>query len=112
MQIHARSVRMLAFATALLLQNAAWSAESFTLVIKDHRFDPAVLEVPSGQKFKLVVRNEDSTSEEFESKSLKREKIVPGRSQVTLSIGPLEPGTHEFFGEFHEATAKGRIVAK
>lgn len=108
-----RLARLLAvFAVALLAQNAAQAAESYTLSIKDHRFNPAELEVPAGQKFKLVVRNEDSTPEEFESKSLKREKIVKGKSEIILNLGPLEPGSYEFFGEFHEESAKGRLIAK
>jgi plastocyanin len=107
-----RSARFAAFAFALLAQNAVSAAESYTLTIKDHRFEPAELEVPAGQKFKLVVKNEDATPEEFESKSLKREKIVKGKSEILMNLGPLEPGNYEFFGEFHEATAKGRLVAK
>lgn len=96
----------------LLPMASAFAAEDYTLTIKDHQFTPAELEVPAGQKFKLVVKNEDSTPEEFESKSLKREKIVPGKKQIIVPLGPLDPGTYEFVGEFHEATAKGRLIAK
>jgi len=88
------------------------AADAYTLTIREHRFEPAELEVPAGKKIKLVVKNEDSTPEEFESRSLKREKVIPGKSQATVSIGPLDPGTYDFFGEFHEESAKGRIVAK
>ncbi|HSD73202.1 MAG TPA: cupredoxin domain-containing protein, partial [Steroidobacteraceae bacterium] len=49
----------------------------FKLVIKDHRFVPAELKVPAGQKIKLVVDNQDATPEEFESYTLNREKVVP-----------------------------------
>lgn len=101
-----------AFLVAFLAQNPGNAAESFTLSIKDHRFNPEELQVPAGQKFKLIVKNEDSTPEEFESKSLKREKIVKGNSQIILNLGPLDPGKYEFFGEFHEESAKGRLIAK
>ena len=84
---------------------------SFTLSIKDHRFEPAELKVPAGQKFKLVVKNLDPTAEEFESHDLKREKVIPGKSETTLVIGPLKPRTYKFIGEFHQKTAKGSIVA-
>ena len=86
--------------------------EPYALAIRDHQFVPSEIEIPAGKKIKLIVANEDSTPEEFESRSLKREKIIPGKSRVTLSIGPLDPGSYEFFGEFHEATAKGRLIAK
>jgi hypothetical protein len=83
-----------------------------TIKIKDHRFTPAEVRVPANQKIKLVVVNEDRTPEEFESHELKREKVIPGNSRAQIFIGPLKPGRYPFFGEFHEATAKGVIVAE
>lgn len=91
---------------------SAAADDSYTLTIKDHRFEPAQLEVPAGKKLKLLVQNLDPTPEEFESHDLKREKIIPGKSQALISIGPLKPGTYKFVGEYHESTAQGRIVAK
>jgi plastocyanin len=82
------------------------------LVIKNHRFEPAQLKVPAGQRIKLVVHNQDTTPEEFESHDLNREKIVPGGAKVSLFIGPLKPGRYAFFGEFNEATAQGAVVAE
>jgi plastocyanin len=82
------------------------------LVIKNHRFEPAELKVPSGQRIKLVVHNQDATPEEFESHSLNREKIVPAGTKATIYIGPLKPGSYAFFGEYNEATAKGTVVAE
>lgn len=100
----------LAWAVAVAPQ--AQSAENLQLVIKDHKFAPETLEVPAGQKLKVVVKNEDSTPEEFESKTLKREKIVPARSQISMNIGPLDAGEYPFVGEFHEKTAQGKLIAK
>ena len=82
------------------------------LAIKDHRFEPAELKVPAGQRIRLVVHNQDRTPEEFESHSLNREKIIPGGAKATLYIGPLKPGRYEFFGEYNPATAKGAVVAE
>jgi hypothetical protein len=82
------------------------------IVIKDHRFDPAELQVPAGVKLKLLVKNLDTTPEEFESHTLHREKVVPGGSEITVFVGPLDPGTYDFFGDFNPATAQGRIIAK
>jgi plastocyanin len=99
-------------AAMLLTFNPVLAEESFTIVFKDHRIVPAELQVPAGQKITLIVDNQDPTPEEFESHSLKREKVIPGNSKATIKIGPLKPGTYEIFGEFHESTAQGRIVAK
>ena len=86
--------------------------DSYTLTIKDHRFEPVQLDVPAGKKLKLTVKNLDPTPEEFESHDLKREKVIAGKSQAVISIGPLKPGTYKFVGEYNESTAKGQIVAK
>jgi hypothetical protein len=96
---------------ALLLP---WSAlaEDYKLVIKDHRFQPAEITIPSGTKIKLLVENQDGTPEEFESYSLNREKIIAGNSKATLFIGPLSPGKYPFFGEFNPQTAQGILIAK
>lgn len=90
----------------------AQAGESYELVIRDHRFEPEVLNVPAGKKFKLLVKNLDATPEEFESHDLKREKVIAGKSSATLTLGPLKPGSYKFVGEYHEKTAQGQIVAK
>lgn len=82
------------------------------LVIREHRFVPAELKVPAGVKVKLLVRNEDATAEEFESHELNREKVIAPRSQATIYVGPLKPGRYPFFGEFHEKTAQGVLIAE
>ena len=98
---------------AFTLAGVATAAEpEILLVIKNHRFEPAELKVPSGQRIKLVVHNQDSTPEEFESHSLNREKVIPGGAKATIYIGPLKPGRYDFFGEYNEATAKGAVVAE
>ena len=82
------------------------------LSIRNHRFEPAEIKVPAGQRIKLVVRNEDATPEEFESHTLNREKIIPGGATATIFIGPLKPGRYSFYGEYNEATAKGAVIAE
>lgn len=84
----------------------------YTLNIKDHRFQPTELTIPANTKVKLVVKNLDPTPEEFESHDLHREKIVTGKGQVMILIGPLDPGIYKFFGDFHQDTAQGRLVVK
>ncbi len=81
-------------------------------MIKDHRFEPATLDLPAGRKVKLVIENQDDTAEEFESYDLNREKVVGPSGKISLFVGPLRAGTYKFFGEFHQATAQGVIVVK
>ena len=92
---------------------AALAADGdYTLVIKDHRFQPTELNVPAGRKIRLLIENRDATPEEFESYALNREKVITGNGRATLYIGPLDAGRYPFIGEFNEATAQGVIVAE
>ena len=98
---------VLAMATSASAQDPA-----YTLVIKEHQFQPTEIEIPAGQKIALTVKNNDSTPEEFESTELRREKVVAGGEEITVYIGPLKPGKYEFFGDFNPKTARGHIVVK
>ena len=82
------------------------------LTIEQHVFTPAELRVKSGQPFVLVITNRDATPEEFESKELRLEKVIPANRTLKIRVPALKPGTYRFFGEYHEATAKGQIVAE
>jgi plastocyanin len=95
-----------------LVSTFALAEPEALLVIKNNRFQPAELKVPAGQRVKLTVHNQDATAEEFESHSLNREKIVPPGAKVVVYVGPLKPGRYDFFGEYHEATAQGVLVAE
>lgn len=105
---------LVAAAMLLALAGTAGAADlpEFTLVIKDHVYRPSELKVPAGTKFKLIVRNDDPTPEEFESTDFNREKIVLPNSSITVFIGPLRAGSYAFFGDFHQATAKGRLIVE
>ena len=100
--------------TAVLLLSAVSRAEepAIEIKIRDHRFVPAEIEIPAGEKRLLIIENEDATVEEFESHSLHREKIIAPHAKASVYVGPLKPGRYEFQGEYNEPTAKGAIVAK
>ena len=105
------------FAVAILLAalgtpSAQAHAQELNLVIRNHQFEPQELRVPAGKRVSIYVANEDATPEEFESATLKVEKIIPGKSKGLVRIGPLAPGRYEFIGEFNADTAKGVIIAE
>ena len=106
-------LRTALFACGLMAAGPALAQDAeFKLTIKDHKFSPSELTVPAGKKVKLVIENQDATAEEFESKELNREKVVPAKKSVTVFIGPLKPGSYPFFGEFNPKTAQGVVIAK
>jgi hypothetical protein len=111
------AVLRLAILTAVLTwfaQTVAEAADAVTLrtSIKDHRFQPTELKAPANTPITLVVRNLDPTPEEFESKTLRVEKVVAGNSEITIKLRPLAPGRYRFYGDFNEATAEGAVVAE
>lgn len=107
-----KSRKLILGLTLVLPISAFAQLPHFILTISDHRFEPSEITVPAGKRIRLVIENRDSTPEEFESRSLRVEKVIPGGSKGTVTIGPLKPGAYEFVGEFHESSAKGTLHAK
>ena len=101
------------FTTALILAFAGGAmAETIELTLKDHKFSPAAFTVPANQKFQIKLTNHDETPAELESHDLKVEKIVVPGGTVTVTAGPLKPGTYEIFDDYHPDEAKGIVTAK
>ncbi len=84
----------------------------FQLTLRNHLFFPAELEIPAGEKVKLVIHNQDKLAEEFDSFDLNREKVIFAGQKSTIYIGPLSPGEYHFFGEYNPNTATGVIKVK
>jgi len=84
----------------------------FKIEIRNHLFYPSTFTVPANTKVKLMVYNQDDTSEEFESYELNREKVIMGKRKAVIFIGPLPPGEYPFFGEFNPKTAQGKVIAE
>ncbi len=103
---------VLGLAALLFLAGAAARADDLTLTLKDHHFTPAELKVKANTRVMITVVNNDATPEEFESKALKIEKVIPGKSKGIVRVGPLKPGRYPFVGEYHEDTAKGVVIAE
>ena len=81
------------------------------LSIHDRQFEPKQLALPSGIKHKLVIRNLDELPAEFESSDLSREVVVPGHGEVTIYVGPLDPGHYQFFNDFNHEMQGTIVVA-
>jgi Cupredoxin-like domain len=104
------------FALAVLLLAAtavsALAADPQVMIsIKDHQFVPSDVPTPASVKVELIIKNEQKVNAEFESSVLHREKIVQAGGQISVFVGPLDPGTYEFFDDFNRAT-RGRLVVK
>ena len=103
---------ILSIALSAVLTSAADTPQEFALVLDQHRFSPEEFRVKANTPFVLVITNKDKDEEEFEIASLRIEKVIPGGKTLRVKMPGLKPGTYEFIGDFHEKTAKGRIVAE
>ncbi|MGA8755743.1 MAG: cupredoxin domain-containing protein [Stellaceae bacterium] len=95
----------------LLATPASADVPSFSIALKNNQFVPSEVQIPAGVKVKLVVRNENQTTSEFESNQFHREKVVGPGQEITVFVGPLDPGSYEFFDDFHPQT-RGHLVVK
>lgn len=106
--------------TALLLASTlfgiappvqAQEAANISVSIKNHRFQPAEVPAPANVPIVLRVKNLDPTPMEFESVSLRVEKVVTGNGEGIIRLRPLAPGRYNFFDDFNQQ-ANGVLVVK
>ncbi len=81
-----------------------------SIAIRDNGFAPAEIEVPSGTKIELSIKNEMQSAAEFESKSLRREKVIPAVFIRAPWVEEVGEGV-EVLARVEDGPAAGRIVA-
>ncbi len=106
------AVAGLLLAGALTLTGVqAQQAASVSVSIKNHRFQPAQIHAPANMPIVLRIRNLDSTPMEFESVSLRVEKVVTGNSEGIIRLRPLSPGSYNYSDDFNQQ-AKGVLIVR
>ena len=103
---------LLTFGAIFVVSPALADDAGIPLKLKNHRFTPAEIHVKANVPNVITMSNEDATAEEFDSTSLKVEKVVAGNSSGNVRIRPLAPGRYPFMGEYHSDTAQGVVVAE
>jgi len=107
-------VAMACTAVAVAISAGSLSAQDAAAVaisVKDHQFDPAELHAPANKPLAIRVKNFDSGPMEFESKSLKVEKVITAGGEGVVNVRALAPGRYEFFDDFHQQT-RGFLVVQ
>ena len=103
------------FAAALLvfgaLEARAQDAVTIEISIHKHRFQPAEVQAPAGKPITLRIKNGDATPAEFESVSLRVEKVIAANSEGIIRLRPLQPGRYRFFDDFNQQ-AQGALVVR
>ena len=89
----------------------AQQAASVAVTVKDQRFVPSEVHAPANRPLTISVKNLDGAAIEFESVSLRVEKIIAPGAQGAVRVRPLAPGRYEFFDDFHQQT-RGTLVVQ
>ena len=100
--------------TAVLFANGHSNAQqsaSVAISVKDHRFQPSQISAPANRPISIRVKNLDSAPMEFESTSLRVEKVIAPGSEGVDNVRALAPGRYEFFDDFHQQT-RGTLVVQ
>ncbi|SRR5579884_42657 len=111
--MHAISVMLLAGVALCGSLGAARTQQSQAVAIsvKAHHFQPAEVHAAANRPLELSVKNLDPAPMEFESVSLRVEKVIPGGSAGAVHVRALAPGRYEFFDDFHQET-RGTLVVE
>jgi heme/copper-type cytochrome/quinol oxidase subunit 2 len=75
------------------------------------QFQPSELRAPADKPITLKVKNLDGKAMEFESKSLRVEKVVAANSEGVINVRALKPGRYEFYDDFNEK-ARGALTVQ
>jgi len=98
-------------AAGLMLPALALAGPTAKIAIRNQAFDPDTLTIPAHQRVQVTVSNEDTMPAEFESYDAGFEQVIPGKTSLPVQVGPLDPGTYQFFNEFHP-NSKGKLIVK
>ncbi|MGO9867356.1 MAG: cupredoxin domain-containing protein [Rhodomicrobium sp.] len=113
--MHKRRIPATLLLAALAALPAAARADepvSIDLTLKEHKFEPAEIKAPANKPIAITLKNEDDSIEEFDSNSLRTEKIVTEHGTITIKLKPLAAGRYPFQGEYHAKTAQGMLVVE
>jgi plastocyanin len=114
-QMLSKATLVAAVALASIAVTGAAKAQSATeiqLSYKDKKFDPAEISAPANTPIVIKLKNLDAKPMEFESKTLKIEKVVAAGGDATINVRAQKPGRYEFFDEYNEKVARGALVVK
>lgn len=81
------------------------------ITVENGQFSPAELQAPANKPLVIVIKNNGAKAMEFESVSLRVEKVVAAKSQASVRVRALSPGRYEFFDDFNKST-KGTLVVQ
>jgi len=83
---------------------------SLSTTIKNKTFQPSTLKAPANKPIVITVHNADSAAAEFESRTMRVEKVIPAGGTVVINVKPLVPGSYRFFDDFNQSNQGVLVV--
>ena len=98
---------------ALALLQPVWaeSPAEVRVTYSNGQFQPGVVNAPVDKPVVIRVKNLDAKALEFESTSLRVEKVVAAKSEGVVNVRALKAGRYEFYDDFN-AGAHGALVVE
>ncbi len=100
-----------AIAVLPISPSQAQQATELQVTYSKGQFQPSELRAPADKPIAVRVKNLDAKAMEFESKSLRVEKVVAANSEGVINVRALKPGRYEFYDDFNEK-ARGALVVQ
>jgi uncharacterized surface anchored protein len=91
-----------------LTPSSAQQATEVQVTYSNGQFQPSQVSAPADKPIAFRVKNLDGKAMEFESKSLRVEKVVAAKSEGVINVRALKPGRYEFYDDFNEK-ARGTL---
>src|SRR6202521_2983781 len=100
-----------ALATLQAAPSQAQQATEIQVTYSKGQFQPSQVSAPADKPITFRVKNLDAKAMEFESTSLRVEKVVAANSEGIINVRALKPGRYEFYDDFN-ATARGALIVQ
>lgn len=83
-------------------QAHAGGSSEICLTYANGQFEPKEPTVPADAPLTIRVRNMEGKAIEFESETLKVEKVIAANSEAVLNVRAMKSGRYEFYNDFNE----------
>jgi hypothetical protein len=114
MAIMTRKLVLAAIGAIAMFQVSASHAQQATeihLTYSKGQFQPSQVSAPADKPISFRVKNLDAKAMEFESTSLRVEKVVAAGSEGVINVRALKPGRYEFYDDFNDK-ARGALTVQ
>jgi heme/copper-type cytochrome/quinol oxidase subunit 2 len=113
-KIMTRRLSLTAVCAIAVLQLSPAQAQQATVIQLTYskgQFQPSQVQAPADKPITFRVKNLDAKAMEFESTSLRVEKVVAAGSEGVINVRALKPGRYEFYDDFNDK-ARGALTVQ